>query len=177
MKDLERRLGLDSFVQVPEESSQRLTQEHSAKTSRQPEISRQGKDSRSQGISEELTQTDTNMGKPLVLQTPLNEEIIQKRSRNQASPSTTPLDQVYVKRQILNPLSEQEYEGRRSDRVQTTLAEETPSTSQTQALSRKQNVEVSSLRIALEQSQDLKKNYKDIKARNEKIKAQTMPII
>jgi len=49
------------------------------------------------------------------LQTPLNEERIQKRSRNEANPSIVPLEQVYVKRQRLNPLSEEEYEETRSD--------------------------------------------------------------
>jgi len=84
-----------------------------------------------------------------------------------------PLDQVYVKRQRLNPLSEKEYEERRSDTVQTTLAGETPSTSQTQALNRQPSVEVSSLRTVSEQNQDLKEKYKEIKARNEQLKAQT----
>ena len=70
-------------------------------------------------------------------------------------------------------MSEQEYEETRSDIVQTTLVGETPYTSQTQALNRQPSVEVSSLRTALEQSQDLKEKYKEIKARNEKLKAQT----
>lgn len=113
------------------------------------------------------------MGKPLVLETPLNEERIQKRSRNEASPSSVPLDEVYVKRQRLNPLSEQEHEETRSDIVYSTLVGETPTTSQTQALSRQQSTKVSSLKIASEPSQDLKEKYKEIKDRNEQLKAQT----
>lgn len=99
-----------------------------------------------------MTQTDTNTGNPPVLQTPLNEERNKKRSKSEASPSTVPLDQVYVKRTRLNPLSEQEYEETRSDTVQTTVAGETPSASQTQVLSRQPSMEVSSLRETSEQS-------------------------
>ena len=164
---------MDYFEQVHEDSSQRATQEHSAQTSVQLETSIQQKDSGFESISEELTQIDTNMGNPLVLQTPLNEERIQKISRNEASPSIVPLNHVYVERQRLNLLSEEEYEETRSDTVQTTLVGETPSTSQIQALSRQQRVEVSSMRTNSKQSQDLKKTCKKIKARNEKLKAQT----
>jgi len=59
---------------------------------------------------------------------------------------------VYVERQRLNLLSEEEYEETRSDTVQTTLVGETPSTSQIQALSRQQRVEVSSMRTNSKQS-------------------------
>lgn len=69
-KDLERQLDLDSFLQVPGESSQRPTQKYSAQTSGQPDTSGQRKDSGSQSISEEMTETNTNMGNHPVLQTP-----------------------------------------------------------------------------------------------------------
>lgn len=72
----------------------------------------------------------------------------------------------------MDPLSEEEYEETRSGTVQTTLVGETPSTSQTQALSRHQSVEVSSTRETSKQSQYLKEKYREIKARNEKLKAQ-----
>jgi len=67
MKDLEKRLDIDSFEQVPEDSSQRPTQEHSAETSvqretsGQPGTSVQQKDFGSKSIFEDLTQTDTNV--------------------------------------------------------------------------------------------------------------------
>jgi len=40
-------------------------------------------------------------------------------------------------------------------------------------LERKQSVEVSSFRVASKQSQDLKERYKEIKTKNEYLKAQT----
>lgn len=91
-----------------------------------------------------------------------------------------PIDQTYAKRQRLNPLSEEEFlkiesdtVAEMSDSMQTILAGGTPSTSQIQALERKHSLEVSSFRAPSEQSQDIKGKYKEIKARNEKLKAQT----
>lgn len=48
-----------------------------------------------------------------------------------------------------------------------------PSTSQTQRLERKLSVEVSSFRVPADKDQHNKERYKEIKARNEKLKAQT----
>lgn len=48
-----------------------------------------------------------------------------------------------------------------------------PSTSQVQMLERQQIVEVSSFRAPTGQSQDIKDKYKEIKARNERLKIQS----
>ena len=48
-----------------------------------------------------------------------------------------------------------------------------PSTSQAQMLERQQGVEVSSFRAPTGQRLDIKEKYKEIKARNERLKAQT----
>jgi len=46
-----------------------------------------------------------------------------------------------------------------------------PSTSHTQMLERKQSVEVSSFGMPTDKDQDIREMYKDIKARNERLKA------
>jgi len=46
------------------------------------------------------------MSNPHILQTPLNEERNLKRDREEATPSSRPIAQNYVKRQRLNPFSE-----------------------------------------------------------------------
>jgi len=48
-----------------------------------------------------------------------------------------------------------------------------PSTSHTQMLERQHNVEVSSFRMPANKDQDIRERYKDIKAKNERLKAQT----
>lgn len=48
-----------------------------------------------------------------------------------------------------------------------------PSTSQTQMLERQLSVEMSSFKMLADKDQDIKERYKEIKARNERFKAQT----
>jgi type II secretory pathway component PulJ len=55
-------------------------------------------------ISEELAQPQQIMSNPPVLQTPLNEERNLKRDREEATPSSRPIDQTFAKRQRLNPM-------------------------------------------------------------------------
>ena len=88
-----------------------------------------------------------------------------------------------VKRQRINPFSEQEFieetvgatstkrEGSRHATPSRGTLE--PSTSHTQILERQQSVEVSYFRILADKDQDIKERYKEIKARNERLKAQT----
>lgn len=91
------------------------------------------------------------------------------------------INQTYVKRQRLNPLSEQEFfeetkgdrTAERSDSRPTIPRGGRPSTSQIQALERQQRTEVSSFRAPPRQIQEIKQNYREIKARNEKMKAQS----
>jgi len=122
------------------------------------------------------------MSNPPILQTPLNEERNLKRDREKATPSSRPFAQNYAKRQRLNPHSEQEYteETTRTSRAERTESRHTtpsrgrqePSTSMAQMLQRKQSVEVSSFRAPTRQSLDIKEKYKEIKARNERLKVQ-----
>ena len=49
------------------------------------------------------------MSNPSIVQTPLNEEKNPKRDREEATPSSRPVAQTYVKRQRLNPFSKQEF--------------------------------------------------------------------
>jgi len=81
----------------------------------------------------------------------------------------------------VNPVSKQEHtkettevtstEGNRSMPI--TPLEGTPSISQTQGLERQLSLEVSSFRIPADKDQDIKERYREIKARNEKLKVQT----
>ena len=126
------------------------------------------------------------MSTPPVMQTPQNEKKIPKRNREGASTlgiATSDLQQESNKRQRLNRASEQEYT-KDSAEVTNTGTErsrpttpsegmEEPSTSKTQMLERKISVEVSSLRMPTDNDQDIKKRYKEIKARNKRLKAQT----
>lgn len=106
------------------------------------------------GLSEELNQTgipEPIMSTPHTLQTPLNEEKILKRTREEATTLGKEATQRYgetslVKRQRLNPISEQEFteeivgatgterEGRRHATPSGGTLE--PSTSHTQMLER-----------------------------------------
>ena len=120
------------------------------------------------------------MSNPSILQTPLNEERNPKRDREEATPSSRPIAQTYVKRQRLNPFSEQ---GFTAETAGTTGAEsrhttpsggtQEPSTSQAQMLERQQSVEVSSFGAPTGQSQDIREKYKEIKGRSERLKAQS----
>ena len=81
------------------------------------------------------------MRKPPVLKTPLNEEKNLKRSRDETTPSTMPIDQTFVKRQRLNPYAEEEYSEETSgnstaDNRPTIPIGDTPYVSQIQALER-----------------------------------------
>lgn len=186
--DLDRRLDEDLFVQVPGETpTQWQSQEHSGQTSEQvgpssqPGSTEQAEDSELPEISKELNQTEQNMRNTPILQTPLNEEKNPKRDREDATPSSIPADQTYAKRQRLNPFYEQEYTeetiantvAKRTNSVHTIPSGGTPSTSQFQVLGRQQSTEVSSFRTPFGQIQDINEKYKEIKARNEKLKAQT----
>ena len=126
------------------------------------------------------------MNTPLVMQTPQNEEKIPKRNIEGASTigmATSDLQQESNKRQRLNPPSKQEYtedstevtntEAERSRTTNPSGGMQEPSTSQTQILERKLSVEVSSFRIPTDKDQDIKEIYKEINARNERLKAQT----
>jgi len=81
----------------------------------------------------------------------------------------------------LNPFSEEEFTEEREGNtlakitgsMHTIPSGGTPSTSQVQVLERQQSTEVSSFRAPFGQSQDIKEKYKEIKARNERLKAQT----
>jgi len=122
------------------------------------------------------------MSNPPIVQTPLNEEKNPKRDREEATPSSRPIAQTYVKRQRLNPFSEQEFTEEtagttgieRAKSRQTTPSRGTQEsyTSQAQMLERQQSVEVSSFRAPTGQNQDIREKYKEIKARNERLKAQ-----
>lgn len=128
------------------------------------------------------------MSSPLVLQTPLNEEKSLKRNREGATTSERATSQSHAKtsqakRQRVNPVSEQEYteetiEVTSIERDGSRLATPSggilePSTSHTHIFERQQSVDVSSFRMPTDKDQDIKERYKEIKARNERLKAQT----
>lgn len=128
------------------------------------------------------------MSTPPILQTPLNEEKNIKINREEATTSGRETSQAYaetnkVKIQRINPVPEQEFieetvwatSTKREEIMHTTPSGGTlePSTSYTQMLERLQSVEVSSFKMPVDRDQDIKEIYKDIKARNERLKAQT----
>jgi len=133
-----------------------------------------------------LEELETVMSTPPIIQTPQNEEKIPKRNREGVSTSrraTSDFQQESNKRQRLNPTFEQEYT-KDSSEVTNTGAKRSrpttpsggmqePSTSQTQMFERHLNVEVSSFRVPTDKDQDIKERYKEMKARNERLKAQT----
>lgn len=81
----------------------------------------------------------------------------------------------------MNPVSEQKYtketievtntKGNRNRPI--TLSEGTPSTSQTHGLERQLSLEVSSFRMPTDKDYYIKERYREIKARNDKLKVQT----
>ena len=123
------------------------------------------------------------MSTPPIVQTPLNEEINLKREKEEATPSGRAISQTYAKRKRLNPFFEQEFteeivgatstKGEGSRHATPSRGTQEPSTSHAQMLERKKSVEVSSLMIPTDQDQDIRKKYKEIKAMNERLKAQS----
>lgn len=132
MKDLEKRLDLDSCEQVQVEStkiqtpepsasttdtSQRNAQETSAPTAKPPQEQDQGKSTPASEQPEKLEQLEiskdkappqpnpvqVNMGNPPIMHTPLNEEKNLKREREVATPASGPSYQPGAKRHKLNP--------------------------------------------------------------------------
>lgn len=137
MKDLEKRLDLDSCEQVPvgstqnptpkpsastTEISQRHTHETSAPPAEPPREQDQGTSNLGSKQSKMLEQpkifeeqappqphlAQVNMGNHPVLQTPLNEEKSLKGDREVANPVSGPSNQPGAKRHRLNPYSEEE---------------------------------------------------------------------
>jgi len=125
-----------------------------------------------------------------ILQTPTNEDINAKRTREEGSSLAmeTTDDQFeisYKKRPKFNPIIEQEdttgtmgitdtdtMVGWSKD--PTTLGEnQQPSTSNTQIIEKKLNIEVSSSSKPVDKEKDIKEKYKEIKLRNEALKAET----
>lgn len=122
------------------------------------------------------------------LQTPLNEEKSFKQNREEATTLGRETTQRYaktslVKRQRLNAISEEEFtdetlganstERKRSRAATLSGGTIEPSTSNNQMLERQHSVEVSSFRILVERDQDIRERYKDIKARNGRLKPHT----
>jgi len=142
-------------------------------------------------VSKELDQTGIQhptMSTPPNLQTPLNEEKSLKRNREEATTSGRETTQTYaetsmVKRQRLNLASEQEFteeivgatstERERSMPATPFRGTLEPSTSHTQMLERQQSVEASLFRMPTDKDQGIRERYKDIKAMNKRLKAQT----
>lgn len=188
--DLEKGLEEGSFLQVPRES-QVQTESQVQSESHIEEESQVQEESEQPYLSEELGQTSIQqhtMSTPPNLQTPLNEEKSLKRNREEATTSGRATIQTYaetnlVKRQRLNPVSEQEFteetvgatstEIKRSRPATASWGTLEPSTSHTQMLERQRSVEVSSFRMPANKDQDIRERYKGIKARNERLKAQT----
>jgi len=185
---LERNIDENSFVQVPREtSSLKQPQEPSTQPSEHQDTSDQAttlgqqEESEHPKILEELAQPQQIMSNPQVLQATVNEERNPKRDRDEATTSSRPTDQTFAKRKRLNPYAEEEFieettgntVAERIESRQTIPTGGTPSTSHMQVLERQQSIEVSSFRASSEQSLDIKGKYKEIKARNETLKAQT----
>lgn len=103
------------------------------------------------------------MSMPPILQNPLNEERNPKRDREEATTSSRPIAQTYVKRQRLNPFSEQKFMeeivgatiSKRAESRQATPSGGTQEPSITQILERKQSVEVSSFKAPIGQDQNI----------------------
>lgn len=101
-----------------------------------------------------------------IVKTPLNEEKNPKRDSEEATPSSRPISQAYVKRKRLNPFLKQEFieeiarttGTERAESKQTTPSRGTqePSTTQAQMLERQQSVEVSSFKAPTGQDQDIR---------------------
>ena len=106
-----------------------------------------------------------------VLQTPANEERIKKRDRQEETPLTTSTDQPGEKRQRLNPFSEEEMPERPTKgMVPPSIV--TLASSFRQEQERQQGAEVSSSGQQTWSESIIKKQYIDIKARNEPVRYQ-----
>lgn len=105
------------------------------------------------------------------LQTPINEERSLKRNREEATTSGKATIQTYaetslVKKQRLNPISEQEFieetvgttsiEKERSKPATPSRGTPEPSTSHSQMLERQQSFEVSSFRMRVDKDKDIR---------------------
>ena len=128
------------------------------------------------------------MSTPIVLQTPQNEERNPKRNREGASTSGMDTSNVqdeggHSKRPRLNPVSKHEdiegstevtnIEFDMSRHTAPSRETQEPSTSQTPMLERKLSIEVSSFSRPTDKDKDIKYMFKEIKMRNEKLKAQS----
>lgn len=128
------------------------------------------------------------MSTPVVLQTPQMEEKNLKRNRDGASSSGMDTSNVQYeasqsKRPRVNPVSEQEDTKGLVEITNTELdmskgtipsvETQEPSISQTQMLERQLSVEGSSFNKPTDRDMDIKDRFKEIKMRNEKLKAQS----
>jgi len=104
-----------------------------------------------------------------VLQTPANEERIKKRDRQEETPLTASTDQPGEKRQRLNPFSEEEMPERPSGSMIPPSIETSASSFQ-QEQERQQGAEVSSSRQQTRTKPSTKKQFTNIKARNEPVR-------
>ena len=125
-----------------------------------------------------------------ILQTPANEDRNVKRTREECSSSVmdTTNDQFeisYRKRPKINLVTEQEYTTDTVEITDTdtmvgrskgpTVSEEThhTSTSNTQLIEKQLSIEFSSSSKPVDKEKDIKEKYKEIKLRNEALKAET----
>ena len=200
MKELEKILDLDSFGQVSFKLPQHTGGDTSfARTSQQPTQkastgSAKGKEvigseqdimtdqpatSKEQGQGQ-VPPTQTKAPETPALQTPLNEERGKKRDRQEDTLIGGSEEQPGEKRQILNPLSEEQFikettDSLREERVisqDTSPITETSASSHRQEIGRQHSVEFSSARPQSRQGSDIKKTFIEIKAKNEPIRIQ-----
>ena len=106
-----------------------------------------------------------------VLQTPANEERMKKRDRQEETPLTASTDQPGEKRQRLNPFSEEEMPKRPIGGMIPPSMEASASSFQ-QEQERQQGAEVSSSGQQTRPESNIKKQFIDVKARNEVIRYQ-----
>jgi len=129
---------------------------------------------------EKVSQDQAKTAEILALQTRLNEERGKKREREEATPISGPAEQLGAKRQRLDPLSEEEIVeetidslgGEGAARQQTSPLIETSTSSHRQELERQHSVEVSSTRPPSKQTSNIKRNFTEIKARNDPLRLQ-----
>lgn len=196
MKELEKKLDLDSFGQVPFTLPQHIGEgTSSATTSQQPaqestptartskgkevlhseqeKMADQPDASKGQGPS-----TQTKVPKIPVLQTPVNEEIAKKRDRQKETPTGGSEEHQGEKRQRLNPYSEEELaeetagnlRGEETTEQQAPPILESSTSSFEQEQERQHGVEVTSTKQQSKQGSDIKKAFTEIKARNEPVR-------
>ena len=106
-----------------------------------------------------------------VLQTPANEERIRKRDRQEETPLSASTDQPGEKRQRLNPFSEEEMPIRPTVDMGPPSTEASASSFQ-QEQERQHGGEVSSSGRQTKSESSIKKQFTDIKARNEPVRYQ-----